>query len=160
MAMLGDAFANSVLPLPRVFDPARAERTFEALGDSIAGIPAAAHDVFASAFSNSPYLCRLALRDREFLHELWEFGPGFVANQAVQKVSLAHEAPDDTEAMAVLRCAKRRAALTIALAYISGQWDIYAVTGTLTRFAYASVGGALRFVLREAARKAEIPERD
>jgi len=119
--MPGDAFAKNVRPLPRVFDPARAERTFEALGDCVAGITAAAHDVFASAFGNSPYLCRLAIRDREFLHELWEFGPDFVADQAVQKASLAYESLDDTEAMAVLRRAKRRAALAIALADISGQ---------------------------------------
>src|SRR5205085_8781686 len=160
MAMPGNAFAKSVRPLPRVFDPARAERTFEALGDSIAGIPAAARDVLASAFGNSPYLCRLAIRDCESLHELWEIGPHFVADQAVQNASLAHEALEDTEAMAVLRRAERRAALAIALADIAGQWDIDAVTGMLTRFADASVGGALRFLLREAARKAEIPERD
>src|SRR5215469_11630915 len=160
MPMIGDAFAQSVRLLPRMFDAPRAERTFEALGDSIAGIPPAARDVFASAFGNSPYLCRLALRDRESLHQIWDFGPERITGIAVQNASLAHEAADEAEAMAVLRRAKRRTALAIALADIAGLWDLDAVTAALTRFADASVGGALRFLLREAARNAEIPQRD
>jgi [glutamine synthetase] adenylyltransferase / [glutamine synthetase]-adenylyl-L-tyrosine phosphorylase len=155
-----DALALSAKLLPRPFDPARAERTFEALGDSIAGMPETARRVFASAFGNSPYLCRLALRDREFLHELWETGPDPVVAQAVHNVSLVHAAADETEAMAVLRRAKRRAALAIALADIAGLWDIDAVTEALTGFADASLGGALRFLLRQAARNAEMEQRD
>ena len=71
-----------------------------------------------------------------------------------------HEAADETEASAVLRRAKRRAARAIALADIAGLWDIDAVTAALTRFADASVGGALRFLLREAARNTELRQRD
>jgi len=155
-----DAFAQSVRPLQGVFDAARAERTFEALGDALGGIPEKARRVFASAFGNSPYLCRLALRDHESLHELWETGPDRVVALAVQKASLVHETTDETEAMARLRRAKRRAALAIALADIGGLWDIDSVTGALTRFADASVGGALRFLLREAAGNAELNQRD
>ena len=55
--------------------------------------------------------------------------------------------------MKELRTAKRRAALAIAMADIAGAWDVNKVTGELTRFADACVGGALRFLLRaEAAR--------
>ena len=54
--------------------------------------------------------------------------------------------------MAALRTAKRRAALAIALADIAGVWDVDEVTRALTRFADACVQGALRFLLREAAR--------
>lgn len=159
--MNADRLGCRVRPLPRVFDAARAERTFDALGDRIAGIPSAARDVLASAFGNSPYLCRLALRDRGSLREVWDFSPGQLVQQAVQSASLVHEAVDESEAMAVLRRAKRRAALAIALADISGLWDIDNVTAALTRFADASVGGALRFLLRDAARKSERPpERD
>ncbi len=157
---MSDAFAQTVRKLPRTFDPARAKRTFEALGDSLAGIPAAAGDVFISAFGNSPYLCRLALRDRESLNELWKLGPGWVVEQATERASRVHEARDEAEAMAVLRRAKRRAALAIALADIASLWDVDAVTVALTRFADASVGGALRFLLSEAAEKTELPQRD
>ncbi len=62
--------------------------------------------------------------------------------------------------MARLRIAKRRAALAIALADIAGLWPLERVTSALTEFADASVKGALRFVLREAAAKAELPQRD
>ena len=116
--------------------------------------------MLASMFGNSPYLCRLALRDREFLHEIWEMGPQRVVEQSIQNAALAHEADNGAEAMAVLRWAKRRAALAIALADIAGVWDLDTVTDALTRFADASVGGALRFLLREAAHSAGIPQRD
>ncbi|HEX2760624.1 MAG TPA: hypothetical protein VHM27_08925, partial [Rhizomicrobium sp.] len=53
--------------------------------------------------------------------------------------------------MAELRSAKRAAALAIALADIGGLWPLEEVTGALTRFAYACVQGALRFLLRQAA---------
>src|SRR5579862_3254348 len=101
MPMGGDVFAKSVR-LPPVFDAARAERTFEGLGNSVSGIPARARDVLESAFGNSPYLCRLALRDCGSLHELWEGGPERVVEQAVRDAALAHEAADAAEAMAVL----------------------------------------------------------
>ena len=45
------------------------------------------------------------------------------------------------------------------LADIAGIWPLEKVTQALTRFADACVKGALRFVLREAARKAEIAHR-
>lgn len=156
IAMVADALAQSVRPLPRVFDAARAERTIEALGEVASGIPAAARDVLASAFGNSPYLCRLALRDRETLPEVWQLGPDRVVELVVHATSCVYEAVDEAEAMAILRRAKRRAHLAIALADIGGLWDVDAVTRSLTRVADASAGGALRFQLREAARNAGI----
>src|SRR5579862_139381 len=152
--MSGDPFAETVPPLPRVFDAARATRTFEALGDCAAGIPSTAREVFASAFGNSPYLCRLALRDRESLHELWSLGPEPVTAAAVRNATLVHETADEAEAMSVLRRARRRAALAVALADIAGLWDLDVVTSALTHLADASAGGALRFLLRQAADKA------
>ena len=62
--------------------------------------------------------------------------------------------------MVALRRAKRRAALTIALADIAGLWDLAAVTRALTDFADACVQGALRFLLREAAARAGLAEAD
>src|ERR1700749_1465690 len=62
--------------------------------------------------------------------------------------------------MAILRRAKRKAALAIALADIARRWDVEQVTRALSSFADAGVKGALRFLLREAATRAELPERD
>jgi len=154
------AFATANPLLPRPFDAARAERIFESLGDSIAGIPEGAHAVFASAFGNSPYLCRLALRERELLRELWETGPDAIVERAIGAAQRAHDAPDTAEVMSLLRRAKRQTALAAALADIAGEWNVGTVTNKLTRFADASVGGALRFLLREAARKMQLAEDD
>jgi glutamate-ammonia-ligase adenylyltransferase len=154
-----DAFARSSRLLPRSFEVARAERIFESLGDCIAAIPQA-HAVFASAFGNSPYLCRLALRERGLLRELWEAGANPIVERAISDSQAAHAATDATEAMAILRRAKRQMALATALADIAGIWDVETVTNHLTRFADASVRGALRFLLREVALKAGLPEND
>ncbi|HEX4157634.1 MAG TPA: bifunctional [glutamine synthetase] adenylyltransferase/[glutamine synthetase]-adenylyl-L-tyrosine phosphorylase [Rhizomicrobium sp.] len=154
-----DALGGELI-LPRMFDAARAERIFESLGDGVAGIPERAHAVFASAFGNSPYLCRLALRERAVLRELWATGPETVVERAIEASQGAHDAADAPEAMAVLRRAKRQMALATAMADIAGIWDVETVTNHLTRFADASVGGALRFMLREAARKSGLSGHD
>lgn len=154
-----DALAGCEDP-PRAFDAARAERVFESLGDSVAGIPESARAVFAGAFGNSPYLCRLALRERDLLRELWEQGPETIVERAIAASQCTHEAADAAETMAILRRAKRQMALATAMADIAGIWDVGIVTNKLTRFADASVGGALRFLLREAARKMELPDSD
>src|ERR1700749_4706504 len=62
--------------------------------------------------------------------------------------------------MAILRRAKRKAALAIALADIARRWDVEQVTRALSSFADAGVKGALRFLLREAAIRADLAERD
>jgi glutamate-ammonia-ligase adenylyltransferase len=155
-----DAFAPSSSLLPRAFDVARAERIFDSLGDCVAEISQGAHAVFASAFGNSPYLCRLALRERGLLRELWESGAGAIAERAIEDSQTAHAATDATEVMAILRRAKRQMALATALADIAGIWNVEAVTNYLTRFADGSVRGALGFLLREAAHKAGLPEND
>ncbi|HEY2447168.1 MAG TPA: bifunctional [glutamine synthetase] adenylyltransferase/[glutamine synthetase]-adenylyl-L-tyrosine phosphorylase [Rhizomicrobium sp.] len=155
-----DAFADHAAGLPRMFDPARAERTLEALGSNVAGLPDAARAVFASAFGNSPYLARLALRERLVLRDLWNQGPAVLLDRASRDAACTHAAGDMAEAMAILRRAKRQAALAIALADLSGLWDIDIAMRELTRFADASIAGALRFLLREAATNAGLGESD
>ncbi len=82
------------------------------------------------------------------------------ALEAAQVSALGAETAEDiASAMAILRVAKRRAALAIALADIAGQWDLEEVTRVLTRFADACVSGALRFLLRDAAKRAGMDER-
>jgi len=158
--MSPDAFEKRAGIVARPFDPARAQRTFEALGDAVVEMPDAAREAFASAFGNSPFLCRLALREHAILRRLWEEGPQVLFESAALDAGLVHDAADEAAAMAILRRAKRQAALAVALADIGGLWSLDAVMCRLTRFADASVGGALRFLLREAARAAGLPEHD
>src|SRR5436305_10627692 len=135
--------------LPPAFDPARAARTLEELAGK-GYVPAPQHlPLLNSAFGNSPYLARLGLRDHEFLQALLERGieQSFVG--VCSDANAAGNAADIDAAMATLRVAKRLAALTIALADISGAWAHHEVTGALTRFADVCVGAALRFLLRQ-----------
>jgi glutamate-ammonia-ligase adenylyltransferase len=143
---------------PNPFDRARAQRTFESLE---AYVPeGAGRAVLAAAFGNSPFLARLALREQALLPRLFAEGPDVVVREAEALALSAADADVQTDAMSRLRTAKRRAALAIALADIAGIWSLDQVTHALTTFADACVKAALRFVLREAAAKAELQERD
>ncbi len=145
---------------PAPFDAARAERTFASLQGEGCVPPDALRPVLAGAFGNSPFLARLALREHALLARLFEQGPDAVVEAAKGLALTAAEAETQAEAMTRLRIAKRRAALAIALADIAGIWQLEKVTRALTEFADAGVHGALRFVLREAAQKAEMAECD
>jgi glutamate-ammonia-ligase adenylyltransferase len=148
-----------VPPLP--FDPARSARTFEALGEhGFTPADDAARALLVGAFGNSPYLSRLALREPAALRDFFTAGPEEVVSAAAALALSAAGSADEGLAMAALRCAKRRAALGIALADIAGRWDVSAVTQALTRLADAAVKGALRFLLAGLAERENFPERD
>jgi len=151
------AFRNAPGPFPKPYDPARAVRTLEDLSFAPQG---AFRSLLESTFGNSPYLARLALRDRDFLQALPESDPETELAKLEAECLSAADAPDIAAAMAILRRAKRKAALAIALADIGGIWNVEQVTSALTRFADAAVKGALRFALKEAAASAGFPERD
>lgn len=145
---------------PRPFDPARAQRTFEALAERGFTPDAADRAVLESVFGNSPFLARLAVREHALLPQLLADGPATVVAAAKTLALSAADAQTMADAMAALRIAKRRAALAIAVADIAGLWRLEDVTDALTRFADAAVKGALRFVLRDAAVRAEMAEQD
>jgi len=145
-------FAFSTTSLPRPFDRARAERTFERLASEGYRPDGDARALLESAFGNSAFLCRLALREHAALLHLFAAGPRAVLDEASDQALAASDAPKEAAVMAALRQAKRRAALAIALADIAGVWTLEEVTAALTGFADAAVKGALRFALKEAAR--------
>jgi glutamate-ammonia-ligase adenylyltransferase len=145
---------------PAPFDMARAERTFEALAAEGFVAGAAERRTLAVAFGNSPFLARLALREHAILRHLLDSGPDAIVAKAISLASSATDAATQSEAMVRLRSAKRRAALAIALADIAGLWPLEDVTRALTEFADACVKGALRFLLREAAQRDAMSERD
>jgi glutamate-ammonia-ligase adenylyltransferase len=160
--MTRDAFTAATAKLPKPFDLARAARTLEALAEGEGGYspPPHARALLESTFGNSPYLSRLALRERAFLQDLVVRGPDAVLPEIEAAARRADAARDQASAMTILRRAKRQAALAIALADIAQLWTVDEVTAALTRFADAAVGGALRFMLRETAAQADFAERD
>jgi glutamate-ammonia-ligase adenylyltransferase len=157
-----DAFAALDHPLPLAFDKARAERTLASLAEGPDGLtpPPRARAVFAATFGNSPYLARLALRERATLADAVARGPAAVLADVDAALKTVPGAKDDAEAMAMLRRAKRQAALLIALADISGLWTVSEVTRALSLFADAAIGAALRFLLRAAAEREGKPAGD
>src|SRR6185312_12218697 len=145
---------------PKPFDPARAQRTFESLAAEGVVPEGTMRAVLDGAFGNSPFLARLAMRERAILAPLFAEGPSVIVAEAKALALSAADAQSEAEAMTRLRVAKRRAALAIALADIARIWTLDDVTTALTEFADACVKGALRFVLRGAAERAEMTERD
>ena len=115
-----------------------------------------ANALLARVFGNSPFLSLCTLNEPAFLRRLLEVGP----DQAFAELTdrLAQDAWAETDMaklMALLRLAKRRTALLVALADIAGQWELEQVTGALADFAEAATRHAVRFLLRREAAKGE-----
>ena len=128
----------------------------EGEGEELAGFARAARDTPAIAalldgvFGHSPFLSKGAIADPGFARLLIEQGPdaGFALalDAAHDRARLGEET--QAEAMKRLRVAKRRAALTIALADIASVWPLEKLTGALSQFAAASLGAVCRHLLR------------
>jgi glutamate-ammonia-ligase adenylyltransferase len=145
---------------PPVFDSGRAGRTLADLG---AVAPDALADpgfraVLEAAAGNSPYLARLMLKEATFLPALLESGPRpNLALVNTEALATAH-GDDAPSIMRRLRAAKRRAALTIALADIGGLFSLEDVTETMTQFADACVKGSIGFLLASAAKAQDLKD--
>ncbi|HWA31511.1 MAG TPA: bifunctional [glutamine synthetase] adenylyltransferase/[glutamine synthetase]-adenylyl-L-tyrosine phosphorylase, partial [Rhizomicrobium sp.] len=139
--------------IPAPFDRARAARTLAELaqGESEFVPPDKKVEILAGTFGNSPYLARLALREKAFLKRTLNLSPEVALQEIENAVRTLPDAADINAAMALLRRAKREAALTIALADIGGAWGLKQVTHALSRFADVCISASLRFLLREAA---------
>ncbi len=99
-------------------DTALAE-AMRALAEDMAGAR-----LLASVFGNSPYLTQTCLKEPGFVMRLAEHGLDATFAEILD--GLNHEvamSPARAAVMAALRVAKRRAALTIALADLAGQWE-------------------------------------
>jgi glutamate-ammonia-ligase adenylyltransferase len=145
-------------PLP--FDSARVGRTLEALAERGFAPGSDSQALLEGVFGNSAFLSRLAVREFEILKHIVATGPSPALEAAIARAQAVALLDDEAFAMAELRAAKRAAALSIALADIGGLWALEDVTGALTRFADASVRGALRFLLRRAASQHAMEEKD
>lgn len=135
---------------PGVFDPDAAEQMREAMGSRFADLPLQAQSLLNGAAGCAPYLRRLILADPDLVFECLAAAPeeGLKAAQ----IQAQDAAAEETEAaqMRGLRLAKRRAALTIALADLGGVWDVMQAAEALSRFADAAVDAAISAAVREA----------
>jgi glutamate-ammonia-ligase adenylyltransferase len=113
--------------------------------------------LLSSVFGNSPYLTQTCLKEPGFVIRLAE--QGLDATFAEILGGLNHElanSPTRAALTAALRVAKRRAALTIALADLAGRWDLAQVTGALSEFAECALDIVVRHLLTSAAASGEI----
>ena len=120
-------------PLP--FDPEAGRRAVDACAP-----PDAWAEVVRGAGGSSPYLAGLLSREAAWLEGVWHADPDTTAAAIVRAAQQPASAAD---LGTVLRVAKRRTALLVALADLGGVWDTMQATAALTRFADAAVALAL-----------------
>jgi len=148
-------FPAAVL-LPGPYDPARAERTLEGLGESAESAlgavlrDGACRHLVMHVSGASPYLARLMLREQEALHAILTRGAQVVTQDALEEMAAADREKSVDALHAAMRRAKRKAALAIALGDVGGALDLFEVTGHLSDLAEAAIGAATRFHLRAA----------
>jgi glutamate-ammonia-ligase adenylyltransferase len=113
--------------------------------------------LLAGLFGHSPFLTQAALREAECIQAFVELGPdsawaGFWDRLLAEIAQTA----DQNAMMGLLRRAKRRAALLIALGDISGAWNLTRVTQALSEFAGLAVDASLALLLGKAHAAGEL----
>jgi glutamate-ammonia-ligase adenylyltransferase len=105
---------------------------------------------------NSPYLARLLSRHLVIVQSFATEGASQAFAHILSSLSPALVAPlSQAEAMRTLRVAKAQAALLVALADVSGVWDVATVTRQLSIFAQVALETAFHWLLTHAIRKGE-----
>ncbi|PPQ36405.1 glutamate-ammonia-ligase adenylyltransferase [Rhodoblastus acidophilus] len=100
----------------------------------------------------SPFLWGLIRRDPERLKRILQHAPEAALDAALAPLAECAACPE-ARAMTLLRKAKQESAVIIALADLSGGYDVVATTRALSRAADALVGAALRSALYLAGDK-------
>jgi glutamate-ammonia-ligase adenylyltransferase len=106
-------------------------------------------------FANSPFLTHCAMADMAGFRDLLQRGPETVLAEQIARVRREADTDDAQTCMRVLRQARRLTALGVALADITGTWDLERVTGALSDFADAAVDAALASQLRKYAARGQ-----
>ncbi|MBX6320660.1 MAG: bifunctional [glutamine synthetase] adenylyltransferase/[glutamine synthetase]-adenylyl-L-tyrosine phosphorylase [Rhodospirillaceae bacterium] len=156
--------------LPRPGDPQAAARGIERwLERAREAGPAAAHfaeglagdpsgrALLAGVCGNSPFLTHCLVEEIGIAQSFLEQGPDPVLEELL--AGLRRQGAAEAEhgrLMALLRRARRRAALVVALADIAGLWRLEDVTAALSRLAETALQLAVGFLLRRAAAAGEI----
>jgi glutamate-ammonia-ligase adenylyltransferase len=110
--------------------------------------------LLAGLAESSPFLWGLATAEPARLLLLLSSAPDRHLALLLEKSAKAIDAAkNEAEAMRLLRRMKAEAALLIALADIGGAWPVMRATRALTDLADTAVSSAVRFLLREAAKR-------
>ncbi|MCA3554484.1 bifunctional [glutamine synthetase] adenylyltransferase/[glutamine synthetase]-adenylyl-L-tyrosine phosphorylase [Aestuariivirga sp.] len=119
-------------------------------------IPAEQMPLAENIAGASPYLRQLMLRDPVFAGRVFREDADRLFG--LQLSDLGHIGPEisQAEAMARLRQVKKRVALLVAVADLSGRWDVEQVTAALTGFADAALSAAISWLLSDYARASKV----
>ncbi|NVK19081.1 MAG: bifunctional [glutamine synthetase] adenylyltransferase/[glutamine synthetase]-adenylyl-L-tyrosine phosphorylase [Methylocystaceae bacterium] len=110
--------------------------------------------ILSAIFGNSPFLSHCVTKDISFTCDLLKKGPQSSFQDLMYQLEKCWQDQPEREAMAKqLRISKRRAALSIALADICQEWNIFQVTDALTTLAEKSLDYAIGTLLREGHRR-------
>jgi glutamate-ammonia-ligase adenylyltransferase len=157
--------------LPLVPDARRAEAGLERWADMAAGLDDQALKAFAgdlaadrggrallsALFCHSPFLSHLALTEPQLLRDFFTKGPDPVLASLLAELDREAGAEEDaTKLMRALRRARRRVALLVALADLTGTWPLEPVSEALSRFADKAIALASRHLLRRAHLQGEL----
>jgi glutamate-ammonia-ligase adenylyltransferase len=104
--------------------------------------------LLAAIFGNSPFLTGVAVREWQFLTRLVEDGADAVFEALIAEGKRPFDGEDQAALMRRLRVARRRVALTAALAELAGAWSLEQQMAALTRFAETAIDAALFHLLR------------
>ena len=120
-----------------------------------AAVPPSAQGLLERVFSASPFLSELVLKHPSVFQGFVANGPD--ATLDVIKADLGRT-PDSNvkETMTLLRVAKQKAALVIALADITEQWNVDKVTAALSLFADTCIQRAVATLLLQSAERGAI----
>jgi len=108
--------------------------------------------LLASIFGNSPFLGRCLISEMPTVRTVVRQGPDVAFRDLLRALQWAPAVGGETNpVMQALRDGRRRAAIIIALADITGAWRLEEVTGALSDLADACVGLAVAHLLRRGA---------
>ncbi len=110
-------------------------------------------------FANSPFLTQCAVLEAPFFARLLRDGPAPLFDGLMETLGAKGAESDRAAVMSGLRRARRRVALLVALADLTGHWSLDEVTAALTRFADAALSAALGHLFRRAESRGELASR-
>lgn len=137
-----NSFESEITQLPIPFDNEQP--------DILPESTAKTYPDFAQLLSNtagaSPYLNSLMTSDPVWLEEIATQNP----NDALSSLCLPFDTTSVSQVIKTLRLRKKKIALLTALTDLGGIWNLFEVTGALTRFADFSCQTLLRTLVHEA----------
>ncbi|MEO1249879.1 MAG: bifunctional [glutamine synthetase] adenylyltransferase/[glutamine synthetase]-adenylyl-L-tyrosine phosphorylase, partial [Pseudomonadota bacterium] len=113
--------------------------------------------MLTALFGNSPHLTDLAIKHFDLVRRCWDCGPDDAFTNAIEPLLDRSNTDLTVDAtMALLRTAKQRASLVIALADIANLWPLERITQALSQTADLCLSLAIRILLFQADARGDL----